>query len=69
MENNHVYTIVKDEDTSYNDDVVLVINDWYNESEYFGSVEPIPESAVQDYLIVKEVKEDPNKVYNVSYAL
>lgn len=68
MENQYACTVVKDEDTS-KDDVVLVINDWYNESEYFGSVEPIPESAVQDYLIVKEVKEDPNKVYNVNYAL
>lgn len=68
MENKYVCAVVKDEDTS-KDDVVLVINDWYNESEYFGSVEPIPESAVQDYLIVKEVKEDPNKVYNVNYAL
>lgn len=68
MENKYVYTAVKDEDTS-KDDVVLVINDWYNESEYFGSVEPIPESALPNYLIVKEVKEDPNKFYNVNYAL
>jgi hypothetical protein len=68
MENKYVCNVVKDEDTS-KDDVVLVINDWYNESEYFGSVEPIPESALPDYLIVKEVKEDPNKFYNVNYAL
>ena len=68
MENKYVCNVVKDEDTS-KDDVVLVINDWYNESEYFGHVEPIPESELQDYLIVKEVKEDPNKFYNVNYAL
>lgn len=68
MENKYVCAVVKDEDTS-KDDVVLVINDWYNESEYFGSVEPIPESALPDYVIVKEVKEDPNKFYNVNYAL
>ena len=68
MENKYVCNVVKDEDTS-KDDVVLVINDWYNESEYFGRVEPIQESELQDYLIVKEVKEDPNKFYNVNYAL
>ena len=64
--NDYVCTVVEDAKKA-DDDVVVVINDTYDHSEHCDFALPVAESADLPYVVVKEVKEDPNKLYNVSY--
>ena len=53
------------------DDVVLVINDYYNQSDICEICSPAGGTPVPDYVVVKDVKEDAAKdaFYDVDYAL
>lgn len=63
------YEFVKDEVTS-KEDVIMVINDWYNNSNSCEYVLPVNESAPVMFEITKEKIEDPSKVFhNVDYTL
>ena len=65
----YVYNVVAD-DKKVDDDVVLVINDWYDGSDTCNYALPVSESPSLPYTIVKEDKADDKEVYhNVSYAL
>lgn len=72
MSDNYEYTIVNDEDSKEKEDVVMVINDFYNSSD-FCDYSAAPVVAPTDgpvYEIVKEVKEDDkDKYHDISYAL
>ena len=63
------YTVVKDE-KKVNEDVVMVINDWYDGSDTCNYALPVSESPNLPYTIVKEDKvDDKDKYYDVSYCL
>lgn len=65
----YVYTVVND-DQKVDDDIVMVINDWYDGSDTCNYAMPVSESPDLPYLIVKEDKvDDKDKYYNVSYVL
>lgn len=67
MEEEYVYTIVDDE-KKVEDDVVMVINDWYDGSNQCDYVLPVSETIDLPYVIVKEEKvDDKDKYYDVSY--
>lgn len=67
MEEEYVYTIVDDE-KKVEDDVVMVINDWYDGSNQCDYVLPVSETVDLPYVIVKEEKvDDKDKYYDVSY--
>ena len=65
----YVYTVVND-DKKVDDDIVMVINDWYDGSDTCNYAMPVSESPDLPYLIVKEDKVDnKDKYYDVSYVL
>ena len=65
----HVYNIVSD-DVKTDDNVVLVINDWYDCSDTCNYVLPVSESQSVPYTIVDEDSVDDKEVYhNISYTL
>lgn len=65
----YVYTIVND-DKKVDDDIVMVINDWYDGSYTCNYAMPVSESPNLPYTIVKEDKvDDKDKYYDVSYVL
>lgn len=69
MEEEYVYNVVNDEEIK-DDDVVLVINDWYAGSDNCNYAMPVADSPDLPYTIVKESKIDDKEVYhNVSYNL
>lgn len=65
----HVYNVVSD-DVKTDDNVVLVINDWYDCSDTCHYVLPVSESPNVPYTIVDEDNVDDKEVYhNISYTL
>ena len=65
----HVYNVVSD-DVKTDDNVVLVINDWYDCSDTCNYVLPVSESTSTQYTIVNEDNVDDKEVYNsISYTL
>ena len=65
----HVYNVVSD-DVKTDDNVVLVINDWYDCSDTCNYVLPVSESPIVPYTIVDEDNVDDKEVYhNISYTL
>ena len=65
----HVYNVISD-DVKTDDNVVLVINDWYDCSDTCNYVLPVSESQSVQYTIVDEDNVDDKEVYhNISYAL
>lgn len=65
----HVYNVVSD-DVKTDDNVVLVINDWYDCSDTCNYVLPVYESQSVPYTIVDEGNVDDKEVYhNISYTL
>lgn len=65
----HVYNVVSD-DVKNDDNVVLVINDWYDCSDTCNYVLPVSESPNAPYIIVDEDNVDDKEVYhNISYTL
>lgn len=65
----HVYNVVSD-DVKTDDNVVLVINDWYDCSDTCNYVLPVSESTSIPYTIVDEDSVDDKEVYhNISYTL
>ena len=65
----HVYNVVSN-DVKTDDNVVLVINDWYDCSDTCHYVLPVPESLSVPYTIVDEDNIDDKEVYhNISYTL
>ena len=65
----YVYNVVND-DKKVDDDIVMVINDWYDGSDTCNYAMPVSESPDLPYLIVKEDKVDnKDKYYDVSYVL
>ena len=65
----HVYNVVSD-DVKNDDNVVLVINDWYDCSDTCNYVLPVSESPSAPYIIVDEDNVDDKEVYhNISYTL
>lgn len=65
----YVYTVVND-DKKVDDDIVMVINDWYDGSDTCNYAMPVSESPDLPYIIVKEDKvDDKDKYYDVSYVL
>ena len=63
----HTITIVKSE-PKHEDDVILVINDDYNNMDSCDYVMPIPETPVINYKVVKEEVKEP-EFYNINYAI
>jgi hypothetical protein len=62
------FKVIKEE--KHDDDVVMVINDWYSNSDMCDYVLPVSETPVLDYSIVKESEvSDKDKYHEVSYAL
>lgn len=58
------------EDNRNDEDVVLVVNDYYNNSDICEVCVPTGGTSIPDYAIVKNTKEDPsNTFYNLDYAL
>ncbi len=69
MMEEYVYTVVND-DKKVDEDVVIVINDWYDGSDTCNYAAPISESLNLPYTIVKEDKVDnKDKYYDVNYVL
>lgn len=65
----YVYSVVADEKKS-DDDVVMVINDWYDGSDTCNYVLPVSETPDLPYTVVKkENVDDKDKYYDVSYVL
>ena len=65
----HVYNVVSD-DVKTDDNVVLVINDWYDCSDTCNYVLPVSEAKCVPYTIVDEDNVDDKEVYhNISYTL
>ena len=65
----YVYTIV-DNEKNVDEDVVMVINDWYDGSDMCHYVMPVSESPELPYVVVKEeVVDDKDKYYDVGYNL
>ena len=65
----HVYNVVSD-DVKTDDNVVLVINDWYDCSDTCNYVLPVSKSQSVPYTIVDEDNVDDKEVYhNISYTL
>lgn len=65
----HVYNVISDDVKTY-DNVVLVINDWYDCSDTCNYVLPVSESPNVPYTIVDEDNVDDKEVYhNISYTL
>ena len=65
----HVYNVVSD-DVKTDDNVVLVINDWYDCSDTCNYVLPVSESQSVLYTIVDEDNVDDKEGYNsISYTL
>jgi len=69
MMEEYVYTVVND-DKKVDEDVVIVINDWYDCSDTCNYATSISESLNLPYTIVKEDKVDnKDKYYDVNYVL
>ena len=67
--NDYTYKVVSDE-VKNDDDVVMIINDWYDNSDTCNYATPVSESPSLPYTIVKEDKSsDKDTYYDVSYAL
>lgn len=65
----YTYTVVNDE-KKVDEDIVMVINDWYDGSDTCNYVLPVSEAPDLPYIIVKEDKiDDKDKYYDVSYVL
>lgn len=72
MNEDYVYTIVNNEDKTTEDEAVMIINDFYDNSNFCGySSAPVVIPAIEPvYEIIKEVKEDDKNTYHdISYAL
>ncbi len=64
------YNYVITEDNCNDEDVVLVINDYYNNSDICEVCVPTGGTSIPDYAIVNDTREDPSiKFYNLDYAL
>lgn len=64
------YNYIITEDKDNEDDVVMTVNDYYNNSDICEVCAPTGGAPMPDYVIVKDTKEDPSeKFYNVDYAL
>lgn len=61
------YTIVEDE--VKHDDVVTVINDYYDSREICEYTMPIPETPSLHYTVVKEAPKNDKEYFDVNYAL
>lgn len=72
MNEDYVCTIVNDENKVDGEDVIMVINDFYNNSDFcdYSAAPVVTPTTGPVYEIVKEVKEDDKNTYHdVSYAL
>lgn len=64
----YVYNVVKEE--KKDDDVVMVINDWYDGSDSCNYAMPVADTSDLPYTVVKETKIDDKDVYHeVNYCL
>lgn len=64
------YNYIITENDNKGDDVVMIVNDYYNNSEIYEICAPTCGTPTLDYIIVKDTKEDPSeKFYNVDYVL
>lgn len=61
------YTIVEDE--VKHEDVVTVINDYYNSRDICEYMMPIPETPSLHYVVVKEAPKNDKEYFDVNYAL
>jgi len=67
MEDEYAYKVVPEEKV---EDVVMVINDWYNNSDICGYTLPVPETPDLQYSIVNDEEVDyKDKYHEVSYVL
>ena len=67
MEFTDTYTIVNDEQNVVDEDVVMVINDWYDNSPICDYVLPVSESSGLPYIFVKDT--DKDVFFDINYAL
>lgn len=53
-----------------NEDVVFVVNDYYNQSDICEVCASVGERPALNYVVVKDVKEEPDEdiFFNVDYA-
>lgn len=64
------YNYIITEDENNEDEVVMVVNDYYNCSEICEICAPSGGTKMPDYVVVKDTKEDSsNTFYDVNYAL
>lgn len=64
------YNYIITEDKNNEDDVVMTVNDYYNNSDICEVCTPTGGTPMPDYVVVKDTKEDSSeKFYNVDYAL
>ena len=64
------YNCVITEDSCSNEDVVLVVDDYYNSSDICEVCTPDCEASAPDYTVVNDTKEDPSTTfYNFYYTL
>lgn len=62
---NYNYTVVENEVIS-DEDIILTINDWYNNSDMCSFVIPVAESESLNYVISKEMPVE-DKFFEVRY--
>lgn len=69
MNEEYTYTIVNDEDKAAEEDVVMVINDFYSNSDFcdYSSAPVVTPTTGPVYEIVKE--DNKNTYHDVSYVL
>lgn len=64
------YNYIITEDKNNEDDVVMTVNDYYNNSDICEVCTPVGGTLMPDYAMVKDTKEDSSEnFYNVDYAL
>lgn len=72
MEQEYTYEII-DDTKKYEEDVVIVINDYYDSREICEYCMPIYETSLDNYTIVKDTTvEDPKTIFhdcNYTYAV
>lgn len=63
-----IFTVIED-GVKKNDDVVVVINDWYDNCDRCDYVLPRDTSRAMQCTIVKDPVKDTNKCVEVNYSL
>lgn len=70
MQNLDYDYVVVENDSVKDEDVVMIVNDYYIQSDIYEVCIPTGGTQISNYVVVKDVKEDPNCIfYNVDYAL